>query len=93
MTKDEKCIAWGKRILRNLKLKGWTIKWTSKHYTEGIALLDSKQILIYWPKGRPNYTLMLHEIVHALLNRGGHDSEYAHQYMYLVRRYFCLKGE
>ena len=92
MKQDTDCIAWGGEILTARKLDGWTIQWTPSLHTEGLALFDSKQLLIYWPDGQPDYPLMLHEIAHAVVGRGGHDSEFAHQYMYLVEEYFEPKG-
>ncbi len=92
MRKDEHCLEWGRSILKKLNLVGWTIKWESKDYTEGIALLNPKVIHIYWPEGKPSYPLMLHEIAHAVIGTyEGHDSEYAHKYMELVGEYFTPK--
>jgi len=81
------CIQWGESILREHGLSDWTVTWTPGG-TEGIALFKTRNISIHWPEGNPDYALMLHEIAHAVCGRPGHDSEYAHQYMRLVREYF-----
>jgi len=85
--KDYSCIRWGESILREQGLSDWTVTWTPGG-AEGIALFKTRNISIHWPEGNPDYALMLHEIAHAVCGKPGHDSEYAHQYMQLVREYF-----
>lgn len=86
-TLDSECIKWGQDILRKKGHDAWTIKWSHGSSSEGVAIFKTKLIYIRWPSGCPNYSLMLHEIAHVVTGPRGHDSEFAHQYMYLVRRF------
>ena len=94
---DIKCIEWGYRILDVYGLSDWTIQWKPSAYREGIAIFDTKTIHISWPNGEPDYPLMLHEICHPVTHKingeHGHDSEFAHQYMYMIKKYFTVKDE
>lgn len=93
--KDLECLEWGDEILQreNLQLPtrdsgNWVIVWGEGGPCEGITLFDSRTIRIHWPAGEPDYPLLLHEIAHAVKGKSGHDSEFAHIYMRLVREYF-----
>lgn len=91
--KDQECIEWAEGVLHNEGLEDWKIEFSPSkegYGYEGICLQDSKVIVIHWLSGLPNHALMLHEIAHAIAG-SGHDSEFAHQFMFLVEKYFERK--
>jgi len=85
---DESCVNWGKMLLRQEGFSDWNIDFSPGDTAEGITIWKNKTIYIHWRSGEPDYSLMAHEIAHVCTGRGGHDSEFAHQFMRLVRLYF-----
>lgn len=85
---DHICIDWAENILRSKGLGYWKITWSPEPSAEGITIQDHHEINIHWPKGKPHYALMAHEITHAVRGAGGHDGEFAYQYMKIVEEFF-----
>lgn len=84
---DDKCVEWGKEVLDCVGYGDWKIEF-SPGDSEGICLGKTKTIAIHWPSGYPDYALMAHEITHVIYGEPGHDSNFAHKYMDLVRSFF-----
>lgn len=92
MNSDE-LLAWAATILHAEGHGDWSIRHSLPGPIEGITMFKTKEIIIHWPRVEPDYALMLHEIAHVCVGRGGHDSEFAHQYMRLVRTYLWPRVE
>ncbi len=78
---------WASEVVAKEGMGDWAVEWHISCHSEGLTLFDSKTIKLYWPKDKPMPALFLHEIAHAKLGKGGHDSEFAHQFMRLVSRW------
>lgn len=94
---DAEAVEWAESVmyLEALVEHGWSFEFTpnKKDFPgcEGLTLQDSKTIIMHWPTGRPNYPLILHEIAHARMGRGGHDSDTFHEFQRLVEKYMDVK--
>jgi hypothetical protein len=83
---------WTRMVLSDFALTGWTVRFRPGVHDEGIALYDSREIsMVYNVQGRVDYALILHEIAHAIVGKGGHDSHFADTYTMLVRKYMRPK--
>lgn len=84
---DNRARYWALDILKDVGLSHWNLVWTPGG-NEGITLWKVKEIRIHWEEGNPDYSLLLHEIAHAMAGPDhGHDSEWAAHYTKLVRDY------
>ena len=93
MDKDKFCVDWGNKILELNGYKNWSIKLIFGKTDDGVVIFETKSIILYWQKGQPNFGLILHEITHVIMGSGGHDSEFAHQYMRMVNKYFIPRSD
>jgi hypothetical protein len=88
VSEDQICVQWGQTVLEKEGFADWNIDFSPAKSCEGITIWKTKTIFIHWPEGKPNYSLMAHEIAHVCRKESGHDSQYAHEFMWLVEKYF-----
>lgn len=87
----EECLNWARFVLHLEGHSEWEIEFSeSQSGAEGITLFNGKKIILHWPRNICWPVLCLHEIAHVKRGDHGsnqHDSEFAHQFMYLVTKY------